>query len=312
MQIQAICTIVCSILPVILNRNNNSREGVPLAFYITLIIIMSLVSILSLLTLRRFEDLKHKPNKFGHKHETNEKPKLSTVLKANLKVFRDWKLLLMIPAFLPSGSFLIYLGSVNAFQNNLRSRSLLSFVAVVVQIPFGHLLSLILDNTRWTRRKRGLIGLVFVGIPLSACWIWEIIRTREFNRARPPKTPIDWSEPEFGSIMVLFTLNWTFSILWQYIVPWFVGALTNSPSTLGYYMGVQRGFLAAGEAICFGVDSVKIPYVLFASVICGFYALGIAVLAYLAIYHITETSYREDAESGVVVLPYELEKTHNT
>lgn len=60
-------------------------------------------------------------------------------------------------------------------------------------------------------------------------------------------------------------------------------------------MGIQRGFLAAGEAICFGVDSIGIPYVVFASVIFGLYAIGIAGLSFLGFYYITETNYgRED------------------
>jgi hypothetical protein len=121
----------------------------------------------------------------------------------------------VLPAFFPAGSFLIYLGSVNAFQNNLRARSLLSFIALIVQIPFGHLLHLILDNPKWPRRKRALVGLGFVGVPLSVAWVWEIIRARHFDRNDPPKIPVDWRERDFGPIMVLFVLNWTASILWQ-------------------------------------------------------------------------------------------------
>jgi hypothetical protein len=82
------------------------------------------------------------------------------------------------------------------------------------------------------------------------------------------------------------------------IIPWFIGALTNSPAKLSHYMGVQRGFLAAGEAICFGVDAINIPYVVLASVIFGLYALGIAVLTFLAVYHITETNYGQEEGDG--------------
>lgn len=67
-------------------------------------------------------------------------------LKANLEIFKDWKLLIMIPAFLPAECFLVYGGSVNAFHNNLRTRSLLSFVAVCLQIPCGYGLQKILDH----------------------------------------------------------------------------------------------------------------------------------------------------------------------
>ena len=97
----------------------------------------------------------------------------------------------MLPAFLPAECVLVYAGSVNgerplppcppsmlvaiAFHNSLRTRSLLSFIAVVLQIPTGFGLRWILDNQKWNRRKRGLIGLTVVAVPLATAWIWEIV-----------------------------------------------------------------------------------------------------------------------------------------
>lgn len=111
-------------------------------------------------------------------------------LKANLLIFTDWKLLMMIPAFLPCETYLVYSGSVNgvfchwegrnlltavAYHNNLRARSLLPMTAQVILIPCGYGLQCILDNKRWTRRSRGLIGLTAVAVPLIIAWIWEIV-----------------------------------------------------------------------------------------------------------------------------------------
>ncbi len=53
---------------------------------------------------------------------------------------------IQVPAFLPAECFLVYGGSVNAYHNNLRTRSLLSFIAVVLQIPCGVGLQYILDH----------------------------------------------------------------------------------------------------------------------------------------------------------------------
>ena len=55
---------------------------------------------------------------------------------------------LQIPAFLPAECFLVYGGSVNAFHNNLRTRCLLSFISVVLQIPAGIGLQMILDHEK--------------------------------------------------------------------------------------------------------------------------------------------------------------------
>jgi hypothetical protein len=63
-----------------------------------------------------------------------------------------------------------------AYNNNLRTRSLLSFIAVVLQIPAGWALQAILDYPGWGRRKRGLVGLTSVAVPLVTAWVWEMVR----------------------------------------------------------------------------------------------------------------------------------------
>lgn len=123
-----------------------------------------------------------------------------------------------------------------AHLNNLRTRSLLSFIAVCLQIPAGWALRSILDHETWGRRKRGLLGLTAVSLPLVAAWVWEMvrslrekeisliqsgivlvliplqIRTRNYDRNSPPTDPTDWDEPRFAWIFILFMLNWVFSV----------------------------------------------------------------------------------------------------
>lgn len=74
-----------------------------------------------------------------------------------------------------------------------------------------------------------------VGIPLIAAWVWEIIRVRSYDRHAPPSVGLDWTEPEFWPILALFVLNWVTGSLWQYIVLYFLGALTNSPTKSANY-----------------------------------------------------------------------------
>ena len=170
--LQAVGSIICGLLPVILNRNNDSQAGVPCAFYITLITVMISVGILALLTLKPPDQLRRSD---GSVVAVDAPRGAWEELKANFKAFQDWRLVIMIPAFLPAGSFLIYNGSVNVFHNSLRSRSLLSFVAVVVQVPCGYGLHLILDNPNWARRTRGIVGLTIVFLALMVAWTWEIV-----------------------------------------------------------------------------------------------------------------------------------------
>ncbi len=71
--------------------------------------------------------------------------------------------------------------------------------------------------------------------------------------------------------------------------------------------GVFRGVLGAGEAICFGLDSIAVPYVKEAGVIFCFYATGVLVFIYMAAFHVTETKYFTEDD---VVVPKHVVKEH--
>ena len=77
---------------------------------------------------------------------------------------------------------------------------------------------------------------------------------------------------------------------------------------LSHYMGVWRGVLAAGEAICFGIDAAKISYRVFASGILAFYCVGALALFYLILIEVEETCYYKENEEGVVVPGYVKDK----
>jgi hypothetical protein len=70
---------------------------------------------------------------------------------------------------------------------------------------------------------------------------------------------------------------------------------------------VFRGVLGAGEAICFGVDSIAVPYIKEAAVIFTFYTTGVFIFLYLAVFHIKETKYFSH-EEGVVIPKHVLEE----
>lgn len=169
--LQAMGSVIGGIIPVIINRDSATSAGVPRSVYISFIVIMFFAGLSGLLLLPP-----HKLTRDDGSVVAVDKARGPwEELKANLLIFTDWKLMIMLPAFIPAECFLVYSGSVNAFHNDLRARSLLSFMAVVLQIPCGLGLQWILDHKVWGRRKRGLIGLTVVAVPLMAAWIWEIV-----------------------------------------------------------------------------------------------------------------------------------------
>ena len=229
--LQATGCAIGDLIALIINRDSVEAAGVPTAFYIILLAMMGCACLLAL-TLRP-------PSKVfrddGTQVATLHARSYKEELKANLDIFKDWRLLLMIPAFLPSETFLVYGGSVNAYHNDLRTRCLLSFSAVVIQIPAGIGLIKILDHKAWSRRKRAFTGLAAVGTPLMVAWIWELVRVRNYNRLAPPTPPMDWTDGRFAAIFILFVLNWVSSILMQCIILYFLSCLTNSPVKAANY-----------------------------------------------------------------------------
>ncbi|KAF2705960.1 hypothetical protein K504DRAFT_387272 [Pleomassaria siparia CBS 279.74] len=304
MNLQALGSVIAGIIPVIINRDTDTATGVPRAVYISFITIMVIGGLLGLLLLS--------PQKLtrddGSVVAVNPPRGVWEELKSNLLIFTDPVLLMMLPAFFPAECFLVYSGSVNAYLNNLRTRSILSFIAVCLQIPAGWGLQWILDRPYWGRRKRGLIGLTVVAGPMLVAWVWEMIRVRNYNRNVLVTDPTDWDEPRFGWIFVLFMMTWVFCQLWHNIVYYWIGALTNSPQKLTHYVGVFRGVLGAGEAVCFGLDSIKIPYLGEAGGILLFYTIGVASFYYLGIYYIKDTNYTK-VEEGAVVPNHVLDGT---
>ncbi|EXJ80501.1 hypothetical protein A1O1_08646 [Capronia coronata CBS 617.96] len=290
---QAAGSVIGSIIPVILNRDAQTSAGVPTAVYAVFEAMMGVAAIMSLFLLP--------PDKLTRDDGSKVAVAMPRTAKqefvANLRAFKDWKLLLLFPGCFAAEAFLVYVGSMNAFSNNLRTRSLLSFIAVVLQIPFGFLITWILDNKRMNRRTRTLVGLTFVAVPLYAAWIWQIVRVRNWNRNDPPTYDklVDWSDSDFVSAFFLFMLTWVASNLWQYIMMYFLGAITNDPVRLAHYAGIYRGFLAAGEALLFGLDSIGIPYIKEAGGIFAFYGSGCLICFWLGWYHIEDTMYfKED------------------
>jgi len=296
--------MIGGIIPLLISRNNDSSGGVPNAVYIAFIVIMGLTAIAALFILP--------PNKIkrddGSGVAAVKYRGLLVELKSNLIDLCEKRLLIMIPCFLPAEAYLVYLGSVNAFHNNLRTRCLLSFMSVVLQIPFSIILQKIFDHNGYKRRTRAKLGLAYVSIPLTAAWIWEMVRVRNYDRHSPP-TPMDWTDDGFAAIFVLFMINWIASTLWQYVVMYFLGTLTNDPIKSSHYTGGFRACLAAGESVLFGLDSLKIPYIKEAGIIFAFYLAGICIYMYMAFFVVEETKYFQ--EENVVVPIHILGETGN-
>ena len=62
------------------------------------------------------------------------------------KLFKDYRILLMLPIFYTGEVFLVLQSSINAYAYNLRTRSLNNVLTNITQIPFTIRTSYLLNN----------------------------------------------------------------------------------------------------------------------------------------------------------------------
>lgn len=107
--IQACGSVIGGFIPLVINRNSATSGGVPRAGYISFIVIMICAALLGLLILPP-QKLRRDDGSVVAVYKA--RPPWEE-LKDNLLIFTDWKLMIMLPAFLSAESFLVYVGAVN-------------------------------------------------------------------------------------------------------------------------------------------------------------------------------------------------------
>ncbi|CAG8747777.1 5777_t:CDS:2, partial [Dentiscutata heterogama] len=147
--------VLGSIVPIALNWNSKAGS-VNDGTYIGFMVLMGLGSLLALLLLP--------PDKVVHDDGRpiiiQKFPNWAEEITGVLKIFIDWKMLLLFPMFIASNWFYAYqFNGVNAFYFNIRTRPFNSLWYWTAQIVGAFLFGKLLDWPKFGRKGRGLIGL---------------------------------------------------------------------------------------------------------------------------------------------------------
>ena len=121
-------------------------------------------------------------------------------------LFRDWRIILMLPTFYAGEVFLVLQSSINAYAYNLRTRSLNNVLTNIVQIPFTLLIGHLLDNPRLgSRRQRGMIVVVIDAIFITGTYIAQTVwlASRKFDR-NVPGPAIDWTDSSYPGAVIIY------------------------------------------------------------------------------------------------------------
>lgn len=206
---------------------NSTSTGVPHSVYIVFIIIQCASMGLAFLFLP--------PDKLRRSDGTAlasfEKISLRDSLKITGALFRDWRILLMIPTFFAPEMFFPFQASMNAYVFNLRTRTLNSLLNNLIQIPVTIFIGFLLDSGKLgSRRKRALVGITFVAVWLTATYIAQTAWLASWKFDRSVAGPsIDCTDAAYAGAVVIYMLYAAQYGMFQNVVLYVLGTLTNDP-----------------------------------------------------------------------------------
>ncbi|KAG0221787.1 hypothetical protein BGW41_006529 [Actinomortierella wolfii] len=188
-------------------------------------------------------------------------PKWSTELVAILKLFLDWRMLVLTPMFVSSNWFYSYQFSVvNGGYFNTRTAALNNILYWGSQIFGSWSFARILDKKGLTRRKRALIGLTIISVAFSANWIGGIFFQKTFSE--PLKERADFKKMGGGYVgpLILYMLYGVNDAAWQTYCYWLMGTLSNDATVLSRYAGYYKAVQSAGAAVAWRINGLGTAY----------------------------------------------------
>ncbi|GLJ13763.1 hypothetical protein SUGI_0219690 [Cryptomeria japonica] len=181
----------------------------------------------------------------------------TTELLEILKLFLDWKMLLLFPASWASNFFYTYqFNHVNGKLFTLRTKGLNNVFYWAAQMLGSVGIGYILDNGSQSRKKRGYMGVAVVALIGTAIWGGGFANELKYN-GKNPNLDFKNSGASYAGPLVLYFSYGLLDAIFQNLVYWMIGALGDDPQTLSRYSGFYKGVQSAGAAVAWQVDAHK-------------------------------------------------------
>lgn len=183
------------------------------------------------------------------------------------------KVLLAALAMFSSDFWLAFVGSFNAHNFSLRSRSLNTFLYCesgyllhvrlmpgVMQIPTAAALSYLLDRRGWSHRKRGAAGFAVLVVMVLGSWfgyyLWQGLYPASANPYNDIEV-IDWADggKYVGGLFVYLIFGLSYPVYHVVLVFYFSMLAKEGSRKMTYYSGIFKGLQGTGLALAFGINA---------------------------------------------------------
>ncbi|KAG0255995.1 hypothetical protein DFQ27_005967 [Actinomortierella ambigua] len=219
-------------------------------------------------------------------------PSWKTELTSVLKLFLDWRMLVLTPMFLSSNWFYSYQHStVNGGYFNKRTAALNGALYWGSQIVGSWSFAHILDLQDFNRRKRALLGLAIISVAFSATWVGGIFFQKQFTEPLAEKKDFQKMGASYIGPLILYMLYGANDAAWQTYCYWLMGSLSNDATVLSRYAGYYKGIQSAGAAIAWRLNAIKTP-LMTELIIC--FALLVASLPGALFFALRVKDYSDD------------------
>ncbi|XP_058085018.1 UNC93-like protein 1 [Magnolia sinica] len=284
----------------ILNYNRTEAVSVNDATYIALMCFMSAGTLLTLSILPPSSVVRNDGSR-----PTNVKYS-STYTEAIeiLKLFFNWKMILIIPSAWASNFFHTYqFNNVNKLMFNLRTRGLNNVCYWVAEMLGSIVIGYVLDFSFKSRRMRGFVGSGIVALVGTAIWGGGFVNQLNYSYADLPEQ-LDFknSGNDYAGPFVLYFSYGLLDAMFQSTVFWVMGALADDSMTLSRYSGFYRGWQSAGAAVAWQLDARKTS--LLRQVVVNWSQMTVAypLLILLILLAVKDEDGKVDVEAAVTTL----------
>ncbi|OAD78679.1 hypothetical protein PHYBLDRAFT_18519 [Phycomyces blakesleeanus NRRL 1555(-)] len=214
------------------------------------------------------------------------------------KLFKDWRMLILIPLFAGSNWFYTYQFQVynGGGYFNLRARGLNNLLYWLFQIIGGGFFGWLLDQGfLGDRRRRAYIGNTIVFVVLVALWTGCIFIQRRFDRDSvhaPGFQEMDVYDSGYAGMAIEYAFFGLADAIYQGFIYWLLGTMTNDSERCARYGGFYKTIQNAANAIASQVDATKTPYDVELYVVFALNGVGL-LLSYVVCATVTTVTVEE-------------------
>ncbi|XP_074562042.1 UNC93-like protein 1 [Curcuma longa] len=287
--------VIGGLIPFVLNYHRTDAASVNDGTYIAFMCFMAAGAVLSLAILppsRVVRDDGTRASDIAYSSVRTESVEI-------LKLFADWRMLLIVPAAWASNFFYTYqFNNVNGLLFTLRTKGLNNVFYWGAQMIGSVAIGYVLDFSFKSRRTRGFVGITAVAVLGTATWAGGLA-----NQLRYPdgvwsdKLDFKDSGAKFAGPFVLYFSYGLLDAMFQSLCYWVIGALADDSQTLSRFSGFYKGVQSAGAAVAWQVDTRGTRLLPQLIVNWSLTTASYPLLALLVMLAVKDTEEGEDGES---------------